>query len=86
MDCPVNHCVSDDCSSDDYGSTECENFRNVVSELYYKLENLNFTQPYENNNNTVNVNIMNFHPWKLRVSRNESKEGSWNVWYDDKIF
>ena len=85
MDCPVNHCVSDDCSSDNYGCHESENFRNVVSELYYKLENLNFTQPYESNSNTVAVNIMNFHPWKFSISINESKEGSWNVWYDNKI-
>ena len=85
MECPVNQCLSDYSSSDDYAVVESEKLKNVMSEIYYKLENLSFTRPYDENENIVNVNIMNFHPWKLRVRRNENREGSWNVFYEDKI-
>ena len=88
--CPVNHCVSDDgCSpdecgyaSDEYGSLE--QYRNVVSEIYYKLENLNFVNHNYNdeNNNAVQVDIMSFNPRKLTVKRNG--DASWNILYDNK--
>ena len=85
MECPVNQCLSDYSSSDDYAVVESEKLKNVMSEIYYKLENLSFTRPYDENENIANVNIMNFHPWKLRVRRNENREGSWNVFFEDKI-
>ena len=90
MACPVNHCVSDDgCSpneygyaSDEYGSLE--QYRNVVSEIYYKLENLSFANHTYNkeNNNVVQVDIMSFNPRKLTVERNG--DASWNILYDNK--
>ena len=90
MACPVNHCVSDDgCSpnkygyaSDEYGSLQ--QYRNVVSEIYYKLENLDFANHTynEENNNVVQVDIMSFNPRKLTVERNG--DASWNILYDKK--
>ena len=85
MECPVNQCLSDYSSSDDYAVVGSEKLKNVMSEIYYKLENLSFTHPYDENENIANVNIMNFHPCKLRVRRNKNREGSWNVFYEDKI-
>ena len=85
MECPVNQCGSDYSSCDDY-SVEAEESRNTISEIMYKLANLSFTHNYgEANENTITVNIMHFQPWKLKVKRNESQDGSWNISYDDKI-
>ena len=50
----------------------------------YKLANLSFTHSYDSNENIVNTNMF-FQPWKLKVSGSETKENSWNVFYDDKI-
>ena len=90
MACPVNHCVSDDgCSPNEYGYASVEygsleQYRNVVSEIYYKLENLNFANHTfnEENNNVVQVDIMSFNPRKLTVERNG--DASWNILYDNK--
>ena len=90
MACPVNHCVSDDgCSPNEYSYASdeycsLEQYRNVVSEIYYKLENLNFANHTynEENNNVVQVDIMSFNPWKLTVERNG--DASWNILYDNK--
>ena len=91
MACPVNHCVSDDegCSSNDYeySSDEVDSakqYKNVISRIFYKLENLNFAfNDYEQeNNNVIRVNIMKFNPTKLTVERNG--DITWKVLYDNK--
>ena len=90
MACPVNHCVSDDegCSSNDYeySSDEIDSakqYKNVISKIYYKLENLNFAfNDYQENDNVVRVDIMKFNPTKLTVERNGGI--SWKVLYDNK--
>ena len=91
MTCPVNHCVSDDsgCSSNeyDYSSDEIDSakkYKNVISKIYYKIENLNFAHHNYNqeNKNVVQVDIMSFNPTKLTVERNG--DISWNVLYDNK--
>ena len=91
MACPVNHCVSDDegCSSNDYeySSDEVDSakqYKNVISRIFYKLENLNFAfNDYEQeNNNVIRVDIMKFNPTKLTVERNG--DITWKVLYDNK--
>ena len=90
MACPVNHCVSDDegCSSNDYeySSDEIDSakqYKNVISKIYYKLENLKFAfNDYQENDNVVRVDIMKFNPTKLTVERNG--DISWKVLYDNK--
>ena len=91
MACPVNHCISDDegCSSNDYeySSDEVDSakqYKNVISRIFYKLENLNFAfNDYEQeNNNVIRVDIMKFNPTKLTVERNG--DITWKVLYDNK--
>ena len=82
--------MSDDgCSPDEYGYASDEygslqQYRDVISEICYKLENLNFADHNYNkeNNDVVQVDIMNFNPRKLTVERNG--DVSWNVLYDNK--
>ena len=88
MACPVNHCVSDDgCSPDEYGYSSdehgsLEQYKDVVSEIYYKLEHLNFAHSTYEENNVVKVDIMSFNSRKLTVERNGDK--SWSILYDNK--
>ena len=88
MACSVNQHVSDDgCSPNEYGSSSdeygsLETYKNIVSHIYLKLENLNFAEHNYNEENTINVDIMRFNPTKLTVERNGNT--SWKVLYDNK--